>query len=64
VKTTMPLPCSYGFWRTDRTGGIDLRIRRLGISWASGDRQWPVDGRASAAYASAEGVRQPTIAGA
>ena len=24
------LTCGYGFWRTDRTDGIDLRIRRLG----------------------------------
>src|SRR5262249_22617336 len=24
------LACGYRFWRTDRTGGIDLRIRRLG----------------------------------
>src|SRR5262249_49029818 len=25
------LACGYRFWRTDRTGGIDLRIRRLGV---------------------------------
>src|SRR6266480_3692512 len=25
------LTCRYGFWRTGRTGGIDLRIRRLGV---------------------------------
>ena len=25
------LTCGFGFWRTDRTNGIDLRIRRLGV---------------------------------
>jgi len=25
------LTCGYGFWRTDRIDGIDLRVRRLGV---------------------------------